>query len=62
MTNKLEKIIPDWDGKTVGELFDILKEKGFDRQTSAELIDEFMNDGVEDTGTWLWNVTPAKDI
>lgn len=61
MATKLETIIPDWDGKTVGELLDILKKKGFDRPESVELIDEFMNDGVEDTGTWLWNVTPSKE-
>lgn len=61
MAAKLETIIPDWDGKTVGELLDILKQKGFDRPTSVKLVDEFMNDGAEDTGTWLWNVTLSKE-
>lgn len=63
MAARLKTIIPDCDGKTGGELLEILAQKGYDRQTSVELIDELFNDYTgyitpEKGTTWVSDPSP----
>lgn len=36
--NRLEDIIPDYDGKTLGELTDTLVSKGYDKNIAEKMI------------------------